>query len=386
MAQYLLYILGSFAVSMVCGFLAIPMIVRFCKKKNLYDQPGTRKIHKCGVPRLGGTCFLPSMLLAFLIAMLTLNGAVQGNEITISLWSVCFFVSLLLVYAVPASKFVVQVVAASLLPASGLYINNMYGFLGIYELPYYVGAPLTVFAIVFIDNAMNLIDGIDGLSGGLSLIALGGFLYCFAREGVWTYCILIAGLMGVLVAFLYFNITGGKNNKMKDQYGRTIDYLRISVTDRCNLRCTYCMPEEGITCIPHEEILRYEEMEQICRIMAEMGLKHIKVTGGEPLVRKGISGFIRTLKEIPGIETVTLTTNGILLESMAEELASAGIDGINVSLDTLDEEAFRAITRGGDVKRVLAGLRKMHQYPQITLKINCVLGGKNWKKNHASSS
>ena len=225
MAQYLLYILGSFAVSMVCGFLAIPMIVRFCKKKNLYDQPGTRKIHKCGVPRLGGTCFLPSMLLAFLIAMLTLNGAVQGNEITISLWSVCFFVSLLLVYAVgliddvvglkPASKFVVQVVAASLLPASGLYINNMYGFLGIYELPYYVGAPLTVFAIVFIDNAMNLIDGIDGLSGGLSLIALGGFLYCFAREGVWTYCILIAGLMGVLVAFLYFNITGGKNNKMK---------------------------------------------------------------------------------------------------------------------------------------------------------------------------
>ncbi len=171
---------------------------------------------------------------------------------------------------------------------------------------------------------------------------------------------------------------------MKDQYGRTIDYLRISVTDRCNLRCTYCMPEEGITCIPHEEILRYEEMEQICRIMAEMGLKHIKVTGGEPLVRKGISGFIRTLKEIPGIETVTLTTNGILLESMAEELASAGIDGINVSLDTLDEEAFRAITRGGDVKRVLAGLRKMHQYPQITLKINCVLGGENWKKNAVS--
>lgn len=225
MNQYILYIIGSFVVSMVCGFLAIPQVVRFCKKKELYDRPSMRKVHKCSVPRLGGICFIPSMLLSSILMIAVFNQNVVNNEITVSIWSIYFFVSLMLVYGVglvddivslgPKTKFAVQILAAALLPASGLYINNMYGFLGIYEIPYYIGAPLTVFALVFIDNAMNLIDGIDGLSGGLSLIALAGFLMCFARESVWTYCILIAGLMGVLVAFLYFNIMGDKGGKQQ---------------------------------------------------------------------------------------------------------------------------------------------------------------------------
>ncbi len=223
MDHNILYIIGTFFISMGCGFVAIPLIVKFCKKKELYDHPDQRKVHKCSVPRLGGICFIPSMLISSVIMVSVFNQNVVNNEITISLWSVYFFVSLMLVYGVgliddivslrPLTKLVVQVIAASLLPAASLYINNMYGFLGIHEIPYWVGAPLTVLVIVFIDNAMNLIDGIDGLSAGLSLIALAGFLFCFAREGVVTYSILIAGLMGVLVSFLYFNLFGDRHKR-----------------------------------------------------------------------------------------------------------------------------------------------------------------------------
>ncbi len=167
---------------------------------------------------------------------------------------------------------------------------------------------------------------------------------------------------------------------MKDSYGRTIDYLRISITDRCNLRCVYCMPAEGIPCIRHEEILTYEEIQTICEKMATLGLKHIKITGGEPLVRKECWNLIQKLKSIPSIETVTLTTNGILLAEMAEKLVQAGVDGVNISLDTLDETEYSQITRGGDVKKVLEGLKTILNYPQVTVKINCVLGGDGWEQ------
>ena len=168
---------------------------------------------------------------------------------------------------------------------------------------------------------------------------------------------------------------------MKDSYGRTIDYLRISITDRCNLRCVYCMPAEGIPCISHEEILTYEEIQTICEKMATLGLKHIKITGGEPLVRKECWSLIRKLKNIPSIETVTLTTNGILLAELAEKLVQAGVDGVNISLDTLDAAEYSRITRGGDVKKVLEGLKTILSYPQVTVKVNCVLGGDGWEQN-----
>ncbi len=225
MNQYILYIVGTFIISMVCGFIAIPVIIRFCKKKELYDRPDARKVHKRSVPRLGGICFIPSMIISCIAMIVVFNKTAVNSQITVNLASIYFFVSLMLIYCLgmvddivslgPKTKFLVQVVAAALLPASGLYINNMYGFLGIYELPFEIGAVLTVFIIVFIDNAMNLIDGIDGLSGGLSFIALSGFLTCFAHEGKWTYCILIAGLMGVLIAFLYFNVFGDRHNEQK---------------------------------------------------------------------------------------------------------------------------------------------------------------------------
>lgn len=175
---------------------------------------------------------------------------------------------------------------------------------------------------------------------------------------------------------------GGKErrNIVKDGYGRTIDYLRISITDRCNLRCVYCMPEQGVPLLPHDALLTYEEIETICRAMARIGLRHVRITGGEPLVRRQCWRLVAALRAIPGIQTVTLTTNGILLEDCAPQLVSAGLDGVNISLDTLDAAAYRAVTRCGEVGRVLAGLKAMQNYPHVTVKVNCVLGGAQWER------
>jgi len=231
MGQYIPYMVGSFVVSMVCGFVCIPAIIDFCVKRGLYDLPDGRKIHKTNIPRLGGICFLPSMFLAFLIAMIVFDNFSLDRHLEMSMWSFFFFVSLLLIYVVgfiddmiglgAGVKFAVQIVATTLMPIAGLYINNLYGLFGIYNIPFWVGAPLTVFVMVFIVNAMNLIDGIDGLCGSLALLALGGFMACYAGENVWTYCVLIAGLMGVLIAFLYFNVFGKPEKHRKIFMGDT---------------------------------------------------------------------------------------------------------------------------------------------------------------------
>ena len=130
---------------------------------------------------------------------------------------------------------------------------------------------------------------------------------------------------------------------MIDQFGRKIDYMRVSVTDRCNLRCRYCMPEVA-ACETHDAILRYEEILRVCRAAAELGITKFKVTGGEPLVRRGCVDFIARLKVLPGVEQVTLTTNGLLLGEELDALRKAGLDAVNVSLDTLDDEKYSRIT------------------------------------------
>ncbi|MGN0159682.1 MAG: GTP 3',8-cyclase MoaA [Brotaphodocola sp.] len=158
---------------------------------------------------------------------------------------------------------------------------------------------------------------------------------------------------------------------MKDNEGRSIDYLRISVTDRCNLRCIYCMPEEGVKCLPHDKIMTYDEIMKVCRIFAKHGLKKIKITGGEPLVRKNVVGLIRELKAVPGITSVTITTNGVLLADYYDALADAGIDAITVSLDTLNRDVFREITRRDELERVMAGIEKAVR-GDVKFKINCV--------------
>ena len=158
---------------------------------------------------------------------------------------------------------------------------------------------------------------------------------------------------------------------MLDKLNRNIDYMRISVTDKCNLRCVYCMPEEGIENMPHEEILSYEEIIRITKCMAELGVKKIKLTGGEPLVRKDIVSLIRDIKKIDGIEQVTLTTNGVLLCNMAQDLYEAGIDAVNVSLDTLNREKFFRITRRDKFENVFMGIEKLMELG-VRVKINCL--------------
>ena len=159
---------------------------------------------------------------------------------------------------------------------------------------------------------------------------------------------------------------------MFDQHGRKIDYLRISITDRCNLRCIYCMPEEGVPELLHEDLLSYEEILRLTRTFAKLGIRKLKITGGEPLVRRGCIDFISQLKQVEGIEQVTITTNGVLLDELAEPLIQAGIDGINVSLDTVHAEIFHQITRRDSFDRVMAGIEKVQSLRYPNLKINCV--------------
>ncbi len=158
-----------------------------------------------------------------------------------------------------------------------------------------------------------------------------------------------------------------------DAYNRPISYLRISVTDRCNLRCIYCMPPEGIPWRSHEEILRYEEIETVVRAAAELGISKVRLTGGEPLVRMRIVDLVRNLARIPGVDDLAMTTNGILLSRYATALAEAGLQRVNVSLDTLRPERFRRITRLGQMEDVLDGMEAAQQAGLEPIKVNAVV-------------
>ena len=157
---------------------------------------------------------------------------------------------------------------------------------------------------------------------------------------------------------------------MLDRYGRVINYLRISVTDRCNLRCCYCMPE-GVQDVGMKNILTFEEIWEIVRTGVSLGITHIRITGGEPLVRKGCVNLIRGIREIPGVETITMTTNGVLLGNYAKQLKEAGVDGVNISLDTLDSEEFYKITGKRELQEVLAGIRAA-KTAGLPVKLNAV--------------
>ena len=159
---------------------------------------------------------------------------------------------------------------------------------------------------------------------------------------------------------------------MKDNYGRKIDYLRISLTDRCNLRCIYCMPEEGVPFRSHESVLRIEEIADFTRRAVKAGIRRVRLTGGEPLVRKGVVDLIREINDIPEIEDISLTTNGILLPKMASELRDAGLTRVNISLDTLDPAQFSYVTRLGKIEDVFAGIDAAFEHGFDPVKINAV--------------
>lgn len=162
---------------------------------------------------------------------------------------------------------------------------------------------------------------------------------------------------------------------MLDQFGRKINYLRLSVTDLCNLRCEYCMPEKGVHKMRHEDILSVEEIEEIVRAAADCGIEKVRITGGEPLVRKGIVEICGRVASIPGVQEVCLTTNALMLPELAAPLAGAGVKRINMSLDTLDPEKYRRITRGGDLSQALLGMEAARRAGMGQMKVNTVLIG-----------
>jgi cyclic pyranopterin phosphate synthase len=162
---------------------------------------------------------------------------------------------------------------------------------------------------------------------------------------------------------------------MFDRFNRHIKYLRISVTDRCNLRCTYCMPEEGIRLLDHSDILTFEEITAFTRLAVSNGITKVRLTGGEPLVRKNIVELVSMLSRIDGLEDLSMTTNGILLSTFASDLKKAGLNRVNISLDTVNPDQYCQITKNGELSKVLEGIESALQVGLKPIKINCVLLG-----------
>lgn len=158
-----------------------------------------------------------------------------------------------------------------------------------------------------------------------------------------------------------------------DRFGRRIDYLRVSITDRCNLRCIYCMPLEGVRFKSHNQILSYEQIAEIVKAGVRLGIHKVRITGGEPLVRRGITTLVQYLSTIEGIDDLSMTTNGILLKIFAKELKDGGLKRVNISLDSLNPQRYTHITQGGDIKDVFAGLEAAQKFGFSPIKINVVV-------------
>lgn len=213
--SYLIIII-SLILSSALGFIIIPRILSYCRRNSIYDRMDERKLHTTNVPRLGGMSFLPSMLLSFIIGLIVYN--FTAIEVKINLWTIGAVSGMVIVYVTglvddfselsPKYKYLAQFIAASLLPLCGLYMNNLYGLFGLYEISPWLGVPLTIFLIMFVNNSINLIDGIDGLAASLCVVALTVFLSVFIYHEIIVYAALAAGVIGVLIAYLYFNLFG----------------------------------------------------------------------------------------------------------------------------------------------------------------------------------
>lgn len=160
---------------------------------------------------------------------------------------------------------------------------------------------------------------------------------------------------------------------MRDRIGREINYLRISITDRCNMRCRYCMPPEGVDLKSHEDMLSFEEIERVVRVSTQLGIRKIRLTGGEPLIRRDLPSLVRGIASNPLIDDVAITTNGVLFARQAADLKEAGLNRVNISLDTMDPERYEYITRGGNIAAVLSGLDKALEEGFNPVKVNTVI-------------
>lgn len=233
MTYYPLIVLAlTFLVSFVLTRLAMPWLLNLCRRRGLYDMPNERKVHSNKIPRLGGLLFAPCMSIGMIAGYFLLSFFEKSSEVPVfRLSTVILMVGLFLIFLIgifddlfglkASFKFLVQFTATVFMPLCGLYINNFYGFCGIYEIPLWVSYPLTVFVCLLIVNSINLIDGIDGLSSGLSLIALGAFAALFWCLGITAYTMLAVGLMGTVVAFFLFNMFGSEEKGTKTFMGDT---------------------------------------------------------------------------------------------------------------------------------------------------------------------
>lgn len=220
MSIVIFLILFSFAISFVFTVLTMPKLVAYCKKKHLYDQPNARKVHHNAVPRLGGSLFVPAILFSLVFSLLGYYYWVDRTlTFKLSTWVLgagMIFMYLIgivddIVGVAASKKFLVQIVASAFMPLCGLYINNLYGFMGIYELSWWFAYPFTVFTILLIVNSINLIDGIDGLASGIGLIALTVFSLMFWQSGTPLYSLFSAALLGTLFGFFLYNMLGIKS-------------------------------------------------------------------------------------------------------------------------------------------------------------------------------
>lgn len=231
MSKEIIYPLCSFFCSLLVTRFSMPWLLNFCKKRGLYDIPNERKVHSNKIPRMGGVLFAPAMMIGICCALGVMS-LISSNPLpTFKISTFVILVGIFLIYCIgllddilglnARIKFAIQFAASIFMPLCGLYFNNLYGFMGIYEIPIWVGYPLTIFISLLIVNSINLIDGIDGLASGLSLIALTAFLIIFYQLHVITYTIFTAGLLGSLTIFLYYNMFGSTEKNTKTFMGDT---------------------------------------------------------------------------------------------------------------------------------------------------------------------
>ena len=211
------YIIIAFSISLIFSLIGTPLVVKLCNTRGLLDLPNARKVHKHGIPRLGGILFMPSLSVGVLITLLIMyQGISKGFNIGIS--NVMMAVGAIMIYLIglfddlkglkATHKFIIQTIAALIFPLCNLIINDLHGLFGIHEIPIWVGYPLTVFVILLIVNAMNLIDGIDGLASGLAFLILGSFAYLYYDLGAYLFCLISTSLAGATLAFFFFNFYG----------------------------------------------------------------------------------------------------------------------------------------------------------------------------------
>lgn len=221
------YIIIAFAISLVFSLICTPIVVKMCNTHGIFDLPNERKVHKYSIPRLGGTLFMPSLALGVIVTLLIMYQGIN-QELEIGMSNVMMVIGAILIYLIGIfddlkglkafHKFIIQTIAALVFPLCNLMISNLHGLFGIHEIPIWISYPLTVFFILLIVNAMNLIDGIDGLASGLAFLILGSFAYFYYNLGAYLFCLISISLAGATLAFFFFNMYG-KVGKLKTFMG-----------------------------------------------------------------------------------------------------------------------------------------------------------------------